>query len=204
MKMKTKTAQIRSATPTPPPIEAQPVLGQRGRVIQPYGALVLYPLAVSEQARRVSVEGLNQMLADTLYLRDMFKKHHWQVTGPTFYPLHLLFEKFFVEQNELVDMIGERVQTLGGVSVAMPNDVAEMTNIEHPPRDREQVPVQLSRLLEALSVILTESHRFMTTARENRDDGTENLIAGNIIPTNEKQVWFLSQHLVDTPLVRAR
>ncbi len=202
--MKTKCAQIRSVTPPAPPSEAQPILGQRGRVSQPFGALVFYPLALSDQARRASVGGLNQVLADTLYLRDMFKKHHWQVTGPTFYQLHLLFDKFFEEQNELVDMLGERVQTLGGVSVATPHDVAEMTKIERPPRDREQVPVQLSRLLEALATVLAESHRLVTIARENRDDGTENLIASELIPTDEKQVWFLSQHLVDTPLVRAR
>lgn len=206
--MKTKTAQIRSATPTPSPSqtpsEAQPILGQRGPVIQAPSALVFYPLTLSEQARRASVEGLNQVLADTLYLRDMFKKHHWQVTGHTFYQLHLLFDKFFGEQSELVDLIGERVQTLGGISVAMPNDVVEMTHIERPPRGREQVPVQLSRLLEALSVVLGEAHRLVRIAHENGDDGTENLIASDLIPTDEKEVWFLAQHLVDTPAVRVK
>jgi len=202
--MKTKATQIRSQTPAPLPSEAQPVLGQRGRVIQAPGALVFYPLSRSEQARRASVDALNQVLADTLYLRDMFKKHHWQASGPTFYQLHLLFDKFFEEQSELVDKIGERVQTLGGVSVAMPHEVVEMTKIERTPRGREQVPVQLSRLLEALATILAETHRLVKIAHENGDDGTENLIASDVIPTDEKQVWFLSQHLVDTPLVRAR
>jgi starvation-inducible DNA-binding protein len=202
--MKTKAAEMHSQTKTPAPSEAQPILGQRGKVLQPYETLVFYPLALSDQARRASVEALNQVLADTLYLRDMFKKHHWQVSGHTFYQLHLLFDKFAGEQTDLVDLLGERVQTLGGVSVAMPNDVAEMTKIEHPPRDREQVPVQLSRLLEALAVILAESHRLVKIAQEHGDDGTVNLIASELIPTNEKQVWFLAQHLVDTPVVRAR
>src|SRR4051812_6086139 len=147
-----------------PTDEAQPLLGQRGRVIQPFGSLILYPLSLTEQARRSSVDALNQILADTMYLRDMFKKHHWQVSGATFYQLHLLFDKFFDEQSELVDLLGERVQTLGGIAVAVPNDVAAMTRIARPPAGREQVPGQLSRLIEGLSIILAESHQAVRIA----------------------------------------
>jgi pimeloyl-ACP methyl ester carboxylesterase len=52
-----------------------------------------------------------------------------QIAGPTFDQLHLLFDKHHTEQNELVDEIAERIQVLGGVSAAMPSDVAEMTLI---------------------------------------------------------------------------
>jgi starvation-inducible DNA-binding protein len=173
-------------------------------VIQAPNAMVFYPLSLNEPARKASVEGVNQVLADTMYLRDMYKKHHWQVSGHTFYQLHLLFDKFFDEVSDLVDLIGERVQTLGGVAVAMPNDVVEMTRIQRPPRGREEVPVQLSRLLEALAVVLGECHRAVQIARKNGDDGTDNLIASEVIPTLEKQVWFLSEHLVETPAVIAR
>ena len=202
--MKTNRVRTRLNQTAPSRSEAQPILDQRSRVIQAPNSLVFYPLSLGEPARKASVDGLNQVLADTLYLRDMYKKHHWQVTGHTFYQLHLLFDKFFDEQSELVDSLGERVQTLGGVAVAMPNDVVEMTKIQRPPRGREQAPVQISRLLEALAIILGECHRVVKIARANGDDGTDNLISSDVIPTQEKQVWFLSQHLVDTPAVVAR
>lgn len=184
--------------------EAQPVLNQRSPEIQPFGTLVSYPLALSEVAKKASVEGLNQILADSVYLREMYKKSHWQVSGATFYQLHLLFDKHFDEQNELVDMIGERIQTLGGITLVMPNDVARTTRIEAPPTGREEVPVQLSRLLEGHQVILAECHAAAHLAATNGDDGTADLLVTDVIRKNEKQVWFISQHLVNTPLVCAK
>src|SRR4051795_1819192 len=133
---------------------ARPVLHQQANETQPYGHVLKLPIALSESACRLSVENLNQVLADTITLRDLYKKHHWQVSGHTFYQLHLLFDKHYEEQNELVDKIAERIQLLGGISIAMAHDVAEMTRIERPPRDREEVPVQISRLLEAHEMIL--------------------------------------------------
>jgi starvation-inducible DNA-binding protein len=57
------------------------------------------------------VEHLNQLLADTITLRELYKKHHWQVAGPTFYQLHLLFDRHAERQDELVDAIAERTRT---------------------------------------------------------------------------------------------
>jgi starvation-inducible DNA-binding protein len=182
---------------------AQPVFGQRSRETQPYGELARYPLTLSDEARAQSVEALNQILTDTIVLRDLYKKHHWQASGPTFYQMHLLFDKHYDEQVELVDKIAERVQSLGGIAVAMAHDVVEMTKLERPPRGREELPVQISRLLEAHEVILSEAHRMAHEAAECGDDGTNDLLVSDIIRTNEMQVWFLSEHLVDTPLVRA-
>lgn len=133
----------------------------------------------------------------------MYKKHHWQVSGHTFYQLHLLFDKHHGEQDELVDTIAERIQLLGGISLAMAADVAESTSIQRPPRGREEVPVQISRLLEAHEQILKEAHEFAKQATDNNDDGTNDLLVSNVIRTNELQVWFLAEHLVDVPVVRA-
>jgi starvation-inducible DNA-binding protein len=202
--MKTKSTRDLSMSSDAPQREAQPLLNQRGKVIQPYGTLVNYPLSLSDKARSTSVEALNQILSDTAFLRDMYKKHHWQVAGATFYQLHLLFDKFFEEQSRLVDLLAERVQTLGGIAIAMPNDVAEMTRIEKPPRGREEVPVQLSRLIEGLAVILKEAHEGVKMAQSSGDDGTVNLLSSDVIPTDELEVWFLSEHLVETPLVRVK
>jgi starvation-inducible DNA-binding protein len=185
------------------PLEAQPSLGQRSPEIQPHGTLVYYQLGLSEQVRAASVEALNQILVDTLVLRDLYKKHHWQVAGPTFYQLHLLFEKHFVEQVALTDKLGERVQTLGGIAIAMAHDIVRMTKVETPPAGREQVPVQLSRLLDAHEVILRETREAVKITTQNGDEGTADLLMGEVLRTHEMQVWFLSAHLVDTPLVRA-
>ncbi len=183
--------------------EAQPIMGQRGPETQAYGTLTRYPLGLSDQARTSSVESLNQLLADSISLRDMYKKHHWQVSGPTFYALHLLFDKHASEQTELVDKLAERVQTLGGIAIAMAGDVAEVSNIEKPPRGREQVPVEVSRLLEAHEHILIAARAAARKASDLGDDGTNDLLVSDIVRTNEAQVWFVSEHLVDTPLVRA-
>src|SRR5947199_438710 len=185
------------------PDRARPLVGQKAVEIQPYGTIVKLSIALSEKACRQSVENLNQVLADTITLRDLYKKHHWQVAGHTFYQLHLLFDKHYEEQDKIVDMIAERIQLLGGVSLAMAHDVAETTLIPRPPRRREAVPVQISRLLHAHEIVLKEARTMARLAAEAGDDGTNDLLVSDVIRTNEKQVWFVSEHLVDVPLVRA-
>ena len=181
---------------------ASPVLHQRGHETQPYGHLIRLPISLDESVCKHSVENLNQLLADTITLRDMYKKHHWQVSGPTFYQLHLLFDKHAEEQTKLVDLIAERIQSLGGVSIAMAPDVAEATLIPRPPKGREPVPVQISRLLHAHEIVLKEARTMARVAADDGDDGTNDMLIGNVIRTNELQVWFVSQHVVDTPVVR--
>ena len=177
---------------------------QHPHEFHPYGQLVRLPIALREDVCQESVANLNQLLADTFTLRDLYKKHHWQVAGPTFYSLHLLFDKHHGEQDTLVDAIAERIQLLGGVSVAMAHDVAEATIIPWPPKGREDVPAQISRLLHAHEVILKEARAMARLAAEHGDDGTNDLLVSDVIRTNELQVWFVSEHLVDVPLVRAR
>jgi len=181
---------------------AKPILHQHGREIQPYGKLTKMPIALDEKVCSTSVENLNQLLADTMTLRDMYKKHHWQVSGPTFYQLHLLFDKHYEEQSELVDAIAERIQLLGGISLAMAADVAETTMIPRPPRGREEPPVQVSRLLEAHEIILKESRTMAKQAVDGGDDGTNDLLVSQVIRTGELQAWFVAEHVVDVPEAR--
>ena len=182
---------------------SEPLVHQHAREIQPFGRIAKLPIALDENACLSSIELLNQILADTMTLRDLYKKHHWQIAGHTFYQLHLLFDKHFNEQSELVDAIAERIQILGGVSIAMAADVAETTLIPRPPRGREEVPVQLSRLLEAHETVLEEVRSAARLTNEAGDYGTNDLLVSQVIRTNELQVWFVSEHLVDVPLVRA-
>lgn len=166
-------------------------------VIQAFGQERKLPLALSASACKKSVENLNQLLADTMTLRDMYKKHHWQVSGPNFYSLHLLFDKHFGEQVELVDGIAERVMMLGGISIAMAQDVAETSIIPRPPRGRETAAAQIERLLKAHEAVLEEARAMARDAAKAGDDGTNDLIVSDVIRTNEMQVWFLAEHVAD-------
>jgi len=186
-------------------ISAQPRFHQRSGEIQAYGTVShMLPLELEEPVRLEMTAQLNQLLADTMTLRDLYKKSHWQVAGPTFYQLHLLYDKHYGEQVELVDSIAERIQLLGGVSLAMAADIAETTQIERPPRGREEVPVQLSRLLDAHQVIIRAARALARRASTLGDDGTNDLAVSEVLRTNELQAWFLSEHLVDLPLVKTR
>ena len=182
---------------------AKPRLHQQAPEIQPFGHIVKLPIALSERACRQGIENLNQLLADTMTLRDLYKKHHWQVAGPTFNQLHLLFDKHYEQQSELVDAVAERIQLLGGVGIAMAHDVAETTLVPRPPKGREAAPVQISRLLHAHEIVLKEARTMARQAADAGDDGTNDLIVSNVIRTNELQVWFVAEHVVDVPLVHA-
>lgn len=181
---------------------ATPHWHAHAREIQKFGTVVQdLPHALNAKVRADMVAQLNQLLADSITLRDMYKKHHWQVSGPTFYQLHLLFDKHFNEQVEIVDTIAERVQLLGGVTVAMGGDAAEMTKIARPPRGKEIVPVQISRLLEAHKQIIQSCLDISEAADKAGDQGTNDLVVSDVLRPNELQSWFLTEHLVEMPLV---
>ena len=178
---------------------------QQAKEIQKFGEVTKdLPHRLDAETRQDMCARLNQLLADSIQLRDMYKKHHWQVAGPTFYQLHLLFDKHFDEQVEIVDTIAERIQVLGGVSIAMGGDVAQMTKIPAPPRGREEVPVQISRLLEAHKMIMETCHEIADAAEDAGDDGTNDMVISDVLRTNELQSWFVGQHVVNMPLVIAQ
>jgi len=188
----------RSSRPSP-----NPKLGQRGPELQAYGKLRLLPIALSAAARAESCFRLNEILADTTILYALYKKAHWNVAGPTFYQLHLLFDKHAEEQLELVDAIAERVQMLGGISVGDPRHAAELTTIPRPPDGSEEVPVTLGRLLDAHETIIEKVRDTIDKTDEIKDMGTNDLLMGDVLRRHEMQVWFLSEHVVEAPLVEA-
>ena len=179
----------------------QPHLNQRGAEIQRFGTVRLLPIALSAEARTESSQLLNHILADTTILYALYKKHHWLVAGPTFYQLHLLFDKHAGEQLELVDLVAERVQSLGGIAVGDPRHGAELTCIERPPDGAETVPVMISRLLEAHEAIIGEVREAIDKTEKSGDWGSNDILMSDVLRRNELQVWFLSSHLVEEPLV---
>jgi len=185
-------------TPSP-----DPKLGQRGRELQRFGTLRQLPIALPAEARSESCTLLNEILADTTILYGLYKKAHWNAAGPTFYQLHLLFDKHAEEQLELTDEIAERVQMLGGISVGDPRHAAELTTIERAPDGAEEIPVVLDRLLAAHETILEKVRRGIETTEESKDFGSNDLLMGDVLRRHEMQVWFLAEHVVDSPLVDA-
>ncbi|MDX3245603.1 DNA starvation/stationary phase protection protein [Streptomyces sp. ME18-1-4] len=190
-------------TNSPSAHSSQPLLHQKGEVIQEFGTVKQLPIALTYEARMYSCQRLNKVLADTQILYGLYKKHHWLMRGATFYQLHLLLDKHAGEQLDIIDTIAERVQSLGGVAVGDPRHVAEITSIPRPSDGVEEVPAMLSRLLEAHETILIDAHDATARTAECGDDGTIDLLVSQVIRTGERQAWFLAEHLVDTPLVRA-
>jgi starvation-inducible DNA-binding protein len=190
-------------TATPVPGGTQPLLHQQGGELQAFGTVKQLPIGLSRDTRMYSCQRLNRILADTQMLYALYKKHHWLMRGATFYHLHLLLDKHADEQLALVDTLAERVQALGGVAVGDPRHAAEITRVPRPPNGVEEVPVMLSRLLEAHELILIEAREAADVVADLGDDGTNDLIVSSVIRTGEAQTWFLAEHLVDTPLIRA-
>jgi starvation-inducible DNA-binding protein len=197
--MATTRARPRRGSTAKP--SAQPRLEAPGREIQRYGSLNLLPIGLGAEARGESCELLNQVLADTTILYALYKKHHWLVAGPTFYQLHLLFDKHAEEQLELIDLLAERVQSLGGIAISDPRHVAEVTRIERPPNGRETVPAMISRLLAAHETIIEAVRAGIERTEQSGDWGSNDLLMGDVLRRNELQVWFIAEHLVDSPLV---
>lgn len=185
-------------------LSPQPRLGQTGPELQRYGTLRQLPIALAAEARRESCQILNEILADSMVLAALYKKSHWNAAGPTFYQLHLLFDKHYEEQVELVDALAERVQMLGGISVGDPRHAAELTTIPRPPDGAEEVPVVLSRLLDAHETIIEKVRAGLDATEENEDLGSNDLLMGDVLRRHEMQVWFISEHVVEVPLVEAK
>ncbi len=181
---------------------SQPQIHPKYREIQQFGTLNDVRIGLEVTARKKSVDALNVILADTICLRDLYKKHHWQMSGATFYPLHLLLDKHYEQQAALVDDIAERIQSLGGLSIAVAQDVAELTQLPRPPKGREDVPTQIARLLECHEIMLIAIRKAAKAAADYGDDGTNDLLVSQLVRTHELQVWFLAEHLVDAPLIR--
>ena len=179
----------------------EPRLAPLGAEIQRFGSLRLLPIALASRARSESCQRLNEILADSMVLYALYKKHHWLVAGPTFYQLHLLFDKHAEEQTELIDLLAERVQSLGGIAVGDPRHAAELTTIDRPPNGSEDVPAMIHRLLDAHETIIEKVRKGISKTEKSEDWGSNDLLMSDVLRRHELQVWFVAEHVVDLPLV---
>jgi starvation-inducible DNA-binding protein len=179
----------------------EPKLAPLGVEIQRFGTTRFLPIALSKEARAESCQLLNEILADSMILYALYKKHHWLVAGPTFYQLHLLFDKHAEEQTEIIDLLAERVQSLGGIAVGDPRHAAELTTIDRAPDGAEDVPAMIHRTLDAHETILEKVRDAIDKTEKNSDWGSNDLLMGDVLRRNELQVWFIAEHVVDVPLI---
>ena len=198
--MSARTATHRNGRTRTSP-SPDPRLDATGPEIQPFGTLRSLPIGLPDKAKTSSCTALNEILADSMVLYALYKKHHWLVAGPTFYQLHLLFDKHAEEQTEIIDILAERVQSLGGIAVGDPRHAAELTTIPRPPDGAEEVAVMIDRTLRAHETIITKVRKGIKTTEESEDWGTNDVLMSDVLRRHELQVWFIAEHVVDVPLV---
>jgi starvation-inducible DNA-binding protein len=184
-------------------ISPEPHLGQHGPETQRYGTLRDLPIGLPAKTRQESCRLLNEILADSMIITALYKKQHWLVAGPTFYQLHLLFDKHAGEQLELVDLLAERVQSLGGIAVGDPRHAAELTAIPRPPDGAEAVGSMIDRLLEAHEIVIGRVRKAIDATEKSKDWGSNDMLMGDVLRRHELQVWFVAEHVVAMPLVGA-
>ena len=182
-------------------VSPEPKLAPLGVEIQRFGTTRFLPIALSKEARAESCRLLNEILADSMILYALYKKHHWLVAGPTFYQLHLLFDKHAEEQTEIIDLLAERVQSLGGIAVGDPRHAAELTTIDRAPNGAEDVPAMIHRTLDAHETILEKVRAAIDKTEKNSDWGSNDILMSDVLRPNELQVWFIAEHVVDVPLI---
>jgi starvation-inducible DNA-binding protein len=182
-------------------VSPDPQLDATAPQIQAFGTLRSLPIGLPDKARTSSCAALNEILADSMVLYALYKKHHWLVAGPTFYQLHLLFDKHAEEQNEIIDVLAERVQSLGGIAVGDPRHAAELTTIPRAPDGAEEVSVMIDRTLRAHETIIKKVRAAITATEESEDWGSNDVLMSDVLRRHELQVWFLAEHVVDVPLL---
>ncbi len=190
------SSKARSQRPSP-----EPRLAPLGVEIQRFGTTRLLPIALAKNARSESCRLLNEILADSMVLYALYKKHHWLVAGPTFYQLHLLFDKHAAEQLEIIDLLAERIQSLGGIAVGDPRHAAELTTIPRPPDGTEEVAAMIHRTLDAHELVLEKVRDAIEATEKNADWGSNDILMSDVLRRHELQVWFVAQHVVDVPLI---
>jgi starvation-inducible DNA-binding protein len=86
----------------------------------------------------------------------------------------------------------------------MPFEVAKMTKIEHPPTGEEAIPAMLARTVNAHAMVIREVRDGIEMTAQNKDYGTNDMLMSDILRMHELQVWFISQHLIDTPIINSQ
>jgi starvation-inducible DNA-binding protein len=147
-----------------------------------------------EQAAGV-IERLTSLLADEFVLYAKTRNYHWNVTGPHFGALHVLFEKQYEELAEIADEVAERVRALGGQAVGTLAEFQEHTRLKEEPNHYPSDRTMLANLLhDHESVIRSSRDDLDACANQFGDAGTSDFLTG-LMERHEKTAWMLRAHL---------
>ncbi|MEA1902921.1 MAG: Dps family protein [Actinomycetota bacterium] len=144
---------------------------------------------LNEADRKNVATELSQLLADsyTLYLKS--HNYHWNVTGPMFQTLHLMFEQHYLELALAVDEIAERIRALGHTAPATYGEFARLSSIPEEASPPEATAM-VENLVDAHGAVITKARATLTVAEEANDAATADL-ATRRIDVHEKTSWML-------------
>lgn len=140
-----------------------------------------------------AANSLKQVLADTYALYLKTQNYHWNVTGPNFKPLHLLFEEQYTELATAIDNIAERIRTLGEKAPGAFSIYAKLTKIAEADVNAT-AETMVKHLIESNEQVVDSLKQARNSARESNDDATEGLMIERIT-IHEKSLWMLKASL---------
>lgn len=152
-------------------------------------------IGISDEQRLAIAEGLKKVLADsyTLYLKT--HNFHWNVRGPMFRTLHLMFEEQYTELAEAVDLIAERIRALDVLAPGSYKEFAQLTRI--PEGDgRSDAKTMIRELAEGQEAVTRTCRELFPIVEEANDQPTADLLTIRM-QTHEKNAWMLRSLLAD-------
>ncbi len=146
-------------------------------------------IGIAEDQRREIAEGLSRLLADTYSLYLKTHNFHWNVTGPMFNTLHLMFETQYTELATAVDLIAERIRALGFPAPGSYGDYAKLSSIP----DADGVPAaedMIRQLAEGQETVVRTAREVFPAADAANDESTADLLT-QPMQIHEKIAWML-------------
>lgn len=145
---------------------------------------------LDQNARGAVSDALNGVLADTYVLYQKTHAYHWNVTGPQFHTLHVMFEEQYREMWAALDEIAERVRALGAYAPASARVFASLSSIESADETPPRAEAMVKNLLDGHETLIRRARKALETAGEANDVASEDLLTVRI-QTHEKTAWML-------------
>ncbi len=145
---------------------------------------------LDSNARKAVAEALNGVLADTFVVYQKTHSYHWNVTGPQFHTLHVMFEEQYREMWDALDVLAERVRALGEFAPASGKAFLEGSAIETIDEKPPAAEQMVKNLLTDHETLIRRAREALEAAAEVDDAASEDLITQRI-QTHEKTAWML-------------
>jgi starvation-inducible DNA-binding protein len=154
-------------------------------------------LELNKKSEGASITVLQSILADTIFMHSLYKKYHWHVEGEDFYQYHLLFDKHANELLPLIDLVAERIRTLGGIAPGLPAEVERNKQVNEGADPGPSGQKMLHNLLSAHESALKNIRSGIRISEKYEDDGTNDLLVSDALRLQELQAWFIRSSLAN-------